>query len=131
MGKKSKGVTLYFQAAQGRNVHDWTLTTLQGGRKSFQANKEGVCRRVGLILTYMVKVGRAVTEAEVGEYLQTEVHASYRKADVSAPFRQMTKCGILKSHGKGRGVVRTYTLAPEARKVWNRTNKKWINRGGK
>lgn len=128
MGKKT---TLYFQSQHSRNTHDWKVTTLQGGRKSFQANEEGVARRIAAIIPYMIKVGRAVTVAEVGEYLQTEVHASYRKSDVSQPFAQMMKGGFLKSHGQGKGVTRTYTLTPNARKVWRSINKVWVQRGGK
>ncbi len=127
MSKKNTKVTMKFQHSHSRNVNDWTVTKLDGGRTAFIANEEGVNFRIGLLMSYLGDNGASTTE-DMGAYLQT-VHKSYRNSDVSQPMKQMFQAGMVSKSGTGRNT--TYKLTSNAKRIYTAARKVWIGKGGK
>ena len=108
------GQQLKFQFGHSRNGHDYTLAKTPTGRLCLLANEKGVHLRMGLIMTFLRK-NPSSNKEEIVKALH-KVHRSYNINDLSQPFKQMRKVGMLKTNGRGRAA--TYQLTPNAVRIF-------------
>lgn len=87
-----------YSGRHSRNVHDWTVTTMDG-RHMLEANRKGVRRRNGLMMTRMGK--GPMTVGEMLRALQ-KTNLGYNRSDIVHGFKRLVEAGMVRK-GQGRG----------------------------
>lgn len=122
MAKKNVVPGLVFAVEHTRNAYDMKyVLDPETGRHVLTADKEGVKKRIGLLVTFLANNPSGKTKEECAQYLRDNFHTSYHKNDVSQSFRQMSKGGIIEQLGIGWDTK--YVLASKGKDIWEKVRK--------